>query len=157
MANKKIELKTATLHDLEPIKSMYCDFFACHAELQPLYYKKSDSGDYPSNIIKSETADIIIASEAGNIVGFVHVSEEKTPPYDSLVQYCYAVCVDLFVLPLHRKNGIGTMLIGAAKDWAKRRGFAYIELNALANNGEAVRLYEKEGFNTVQKVMRFTL
>jgi len=53
-----MNVRLATLDDVETISSMYRNFFAFNAELQPAYYRKAESGEYPVNTIKSETADI---------------------------------------------------------------------------------------------------
>jgi len=62
-----MNVRLATLDDVETISSMYRDFFAFNAELQPDYYKKAESGEYPVNTIKSETADIIVVQTDDSI------------------------------------------------------------------------------------------
>ena len=149
--------RIATLDDSQIIGSMYREFFAFNAEMQPLYNKEAESGDYPTNTIKSETGDIILAECDGSIAGFIHVLEDKTPPYDSLVPHKFAVVMDLFVLSQHRKKGAGVTLLNAAKEWAKKRNLDYMELSVLPENENAFRLYMNEGFQTVQHLMRCAL
>jgi len=152
-----MDVKIATLDDAEMIGEMYRDFFTFHADLQPAYYQKAESGEYPANTIKSETADIIIAQADESIAGFIHVLEDETPPYDSIISHKFAVVMDLFVLPSYRKKGVGTALINAAKEWAKKRCLDYIDINVLAENKNAARLYLREEFQIVQHKMRYTL
>jgi RimJ/RimL family protein N-acetyltransferase len=45
-----------------------------------------------------------------------------------------------------RGRGIGTRLLRALIAWAARRGYRRIELEVFANNPDAVRLYQREGF-----------
>jgi len=150
-------IRLATFDDVDEICSMYRDFFAFNANMQPTYYNKAECGDYPLNTMKSETADIIIAQQGETVVGFLHVSENKTSPYDCVEQYKFATCVDLYVNPIYREQGVATALLTAAKDWAKKRGLAYMELNVLAENENAMRLYEREGFGAVSHFMRCEL
>jgi len=149
--------RIATLDDVETIRLMYREFFDFNASLQPYYNQKAESGEYPVNTIQSETADIILVEIDGSIAGFAHVLEDKTPPYDSLVPHKFAVCMDLYVLPNYRKKGVGTTLVKAVKEWAKKRSLDYIELNVMIENENAARLYKQEEFKTVQSIMRCTL
>lgn len=68
--------------------------------------------------IKSEVEDIIIAVENDKIMGFIHIAEEKTLSYACFIPLKYAVIVDLYVQEAHRRRGIGTQLLEAAKQWA---------------------------------------
>jgi len=149
--------RIATLDDAHIVGSMYREFFAFNAEMQPLYNKEAESGDYPTNTIKSETADIILAECDGRIAGFIHVLEDKTPPYDSVVPHKFAVVMDLFVLSQHRKKGAGVTLLNAAKEWARKRNLDYIELGVMPENESALGLYMREKFQTVQHLMRCEL
>ena len=45
-----------------------------------------------------------------------------------------------------RGRGIGTRLLDALEAWAQAHGFRRLELTVFANNVDAVRLYERRGF-----------
>ena len=123
-----MNIRIATLDDIEKISALYQDFFAYNAKLQPAYYKAAaESGKYPEQTIRSDNEDIFVALEDGYIVGFIHVLEDKTPDYYCVVPHRHAVCVDLFVTSSHRKKGIGAGLINAAKKWAAKRNLDYME------------------------------
>ena len=47
--------------------------------------------------------------------------------------------------------------MAAAKKWAKERNLDYIELFVLSNAEEANAFYEREGFETVSRTMRYVL
>ena len=54
-----------------------------------------------------------------------------------------------------RGRGVGTALCRDALDWARRRGYAAMQFNAVVeSNTSAVRLYEREGFSVVGTVPR---
>jgi ribosomal protein S18 acetylase RimI-like enzyme len=154
--NMKIEL--ATLNDLEAICALYEEFYAYHANMQPIYYKNViESGRYPKSAINSEKSDIFIAVENNIVVGFALVNEQETPPYECFVPHKYAELDGIIVAPSYRSKGIGASLINAAKQWAMMRELDYIELKVLFQNLKAMSLYEQEGFQTVSRTMRFTL
>jgi streptothricin acetyltransferase len=59
----------------------------------------------------------------------------------------YALIEDIRVDISYRKQGIGTRLIGYAKEWAKQRGLAGLRLETQNNNIRACRFYESCGFH----------
>lgn len=50
---------------------------------------------------------------------------------------------DLFVLPDHRRAGLGTLLFGAMRGWAEQRGARYLEWQA---SQSALPFYERLGY-----------
>ena len=91
------------------------------------------------------------------MTGLIHVRKAKTPPYEPIVQHGYAEVVDLIVSAPHRRKGIGTKLMDAAKEWGKMRSLDYFELFVLSNAKGEVAFYEEYGFDTVSHTMRFIL
>ena len=153
-----MNIRLATLDDVAVICEMYEGLFAYHAGLQPTYFKEAEEhGGYPESTIKSETADLIVAEIDGSVVGFTHVLENKSLPYDCIVQYKFAVCVDLYVSPAHRRMGVATELLNAIKEWTKKRKLDFIEIKVLSGNDNAIRLYEHEGYSNVYHTMRCPL
>ncbi|NJR16408.1 MAG: GNAT family N-acetyltransferase [Calothrix sp. CSU_2_0] len=54
----------------------------------------------------------------------------------------------LYVIPEHRRRGIGKALMEYAETWAKARGDKQIGLQVFANNTPALNLYNQLGFQT---------
>jgi len=54
---------------------------------------------------------------------------------------------DLVVRPEQRDKGLGTRLLRAAVDWARKEGLTRITLLTDANNARARRLYLRQGFS----------
>jgi GNAT superfamily N-acetyltransferase len=151
-------IRAAKMEDLTSVCELYREFYAYNAELQPAYYQHAaERGAYPSGVIESKESEIFVADEDDVLLGFLHVDEMQTPPYASLMPHRYAVIMDLYVTAPVRGRGIGTLLLHAAKRWAKERGLDYLELMALSEAADAVRLYEKEAFRTVSHNMRCLL
>ena len=69
----------------------------------------------------------------------------------------YARLEDLAVDEAVRGQGVGGELLAAAKRWARNRRLEYLELNVLAQNENAIRLYESQDFVEATKVMRCML
>jgi ribosomal protein S18 acetylase RimI-like enzyme len=151
-------IRKAARNDIPAICTLYHAFFAHNAELQPSSYRSAEeSGKYPEHVIASELSVLFLAVEASEAIGFIHVEEETTPPYGSLVAHKYAAVVELFVSPAFRREGIGTALLQAARQWAGERTLDYLELSVLPEAADAQRLYQKEGFHPVSFRLRSSL
>ncbi len=151
-----IEYRKANLDDVEQIKYLYEEFFSHNANQQPAYYKAAiESGKYPTYIIKSENEMLFVADNNGKIIGLIHTSEDKTPPFDCYISQSFVIIVDLYVLPEYRKQGIGTELLNKVKFWSTEREVDYIELNVLSVNENAIKLYKNAGFKLVSHIMRY--
>ena len=153
-----MEVRLATLNDVKQLCCLCTEFFAYNAALQPEYCKAAIAdGKYPEVVIKDEKADMLIAIENGIIVGFMHVIESKTPPYESIVPHDYAEVVAFMVTASCRRKSVGTALMDAAKEWGRARNLDYIELTVLSNAKEANAFYERYGFDVKSHIMRCAL
>ena len=153
-----MEVRLATLNDIEPICRLYHEFWQYNADLQPAYYKAGkEGGEYPRSTITGEESDLILAVDNETIVGFIHVKETRTPPFDAIVQHKYAEIIDFIVTAPCREKGIGSELMNAAKQWSKSRNLDYIELFVLSNAAKEFHFYENKDFVTVSHTMRCTL
>jgi len=55
----------------------------------------------------------------------------------------------------NQRHGIGTQLLQTIVQWARQRGFSYIQLHVNIENQKAMGLYEKVGFQKMQYVQNF--
>jgi len=153
-----MEIRPAVQSDIEQICLLYNEFFAYNAKIDPVYCRAGkEAGEYPKSVIESESSDLIVATEGDKMLGFIHIKEGKTPPYDALMQNHYAQIIDFIVTEAFRKKGVGTKLMDAAKEWAKTRNLDYIELFALQGAVDERRFYERSGFTTVMQTFRHML
>ena len=153
-----METRLATLNDVEALRPILTEFFAYNANLQPIYcHAEKESGEYPKTIIESETADFLIATDNDMVLGFIHIDNKKTAPYGSIVPHAYAEIIAFMVTVSHREQGIGSMLIEAAKKWSKERNLDYIELFSLINADKANSFYDNKDFITVAHIRRYPL
>jgi GNAT superfamily N-acetyltransferase len=94
-----------------------------------------------------------IASERSAVFVAVSTGEER-----SLLGFCTAYLdlhsvrfgrrcwvEDLAVDPASRSQGIGTMLLGRAREWAAASGATHLELDSGSERVDAHRFYEREG------------
>jgi GNAT superfamily N-acetyltransferase len=153
-----MEIRVATLNDIEALCPLLTEFFAYNADLQPIYcHADIEGGEYPKNMIESDDSDFLIAVDNDTFVGFIHINQMKTPPYGSIVPHNYAEIMAFMVTASQRKKGIGTAMIEAAKQWSKDRNLDYIELMSLTHANEANNFYDNKDFATVSNIRRYTL
>jgi len=153
-----MEIRLAAHSDIDQVCRLYNEFFAYNAKIDPVYCKAGkEYGEYPKSVVESDSSDIIVASENDELIGFIHIKEGRTPPYDALMQNHYAQIIDFIVTQEHRKKGVGTKLMDAAKRWANERKLDYIELFVLQGAVSERRFYERSDFVTVMQTMRCML
>lgn len=64
---------------------------------------------------------------------------------------------DVWVAPEHRGKGIGTHLVGWAKEWARSKGYRKIKLEVSETNARAQHVYDAAGFRTERRYLATTL
>jgi GNAT superfamily N-acetyltransferase len=90
-------------------------------------------GEFSADTIESE---YILANDAGFPVGTCRLR-----PLDGERVKIERVCV----LPDYRGKGVGRVVIAAAEEWAKERGFKEI---VIASRDEVIEFYEAIGYTT---------
>lgn len=151
-------IRTATFGDSKAICDLYPILFAEAAKLQPMFWDvRVQSESFIQELIQKETAEIFVAQQGAVTVGFAAVTQQGTPPFPCIKPYRYAYLMDLFVLPMFRRKGIGTQLMNQVKLWARQRSLSYVELGVLEENARAIGLYERNAFKGVMRTMRCML
>jgi len=150
-----MKIRLATNDDIGQICHLYNEFYAYNATIDPVYCRAGkESGEYPKSVVDSAFSDLIVAVVNDDIIGFIHIKEGKTPPYEALMQNHYAQIIDFIVTEKHRKRGAGTKLMEAATQWAEKRKLDYVELFVLHGAVNERQFYENNDFTTVMQTMR---
>jgi len=151
-------VRIATAKDIVPISQLLDEFFRFNHSQQPLFCADvKESGQYPKSVIDGATGDFFVADIDNAIVGFVHVEEDKTPQFPSVVQHKFACITAIYVTPEYRKRGVGKALLEKVKEWALVRNLEYLELFILAENETGKSFYSHENFTTASHTMRYML
>lgn len=153
-----MKIRLANHSDIPSICMLYEKFYEYNAEQQPnCYLAAKESGGYPKGVIDGSNGDIFVAEEHGEILGFIHVEQEATPPYASVAHHKFTTIVDFYVDPQYRKKGIGKALLEKVKSWAKERSLDYLELFVLEENRIGQCFYNRENFVSALRALRYPL
>ncbi len=97
-----------------------------------------------SDFVKNNNYVILKASENNNIIGLITLSESQAI-------YCggkYGLIDELYVLPEHRSEKIGVLLIEEAKKIGLEKKWMRIAVTApSSNNSRAMKFYKKNKFD----------
>ncbi len=89
----------------------------------------------------------VVATEAGRVLGTAKMGPNKAGPGSHIATASFMVAGDA------RGKGVGTSLCRFALDWARERGYAGMQFNAVVEtNRSAVAIYQRLGFELVGTV-----
>jgi RimJ/RimL family protein N-acetyltransferase len=100
----------------------------------------SDERRYLRAIRRYPNAAVFVAEDEGRIVGRLSIARDQHPASRHVAD------LGLMVAMSHRRQGIGTMLLETALDWARESDVRKLELHVFPHNDAAIKLYEKFGF-----------
>ena len=158
MAAKTV-IRPAAEADIPAILALYRQLDSALVAMQPEFFCEGPrEEDEIRKAIRADDADFLLAERgrrscrlcAGRLRGLDAGVQLRLP-------HRYARLEDLAVDEAVRGQGVGGELLAAAKRWARNRRLEYLELNVLAQNENAIRLYESQDFVEATKVMRCML
>lgn len=89
----------------------------------------------------------VVAVEEGRVVGTAHMGTNRPGPGSHVSTASFMVAADV------RGRGVGRAMVEHALGWARERGYAGMQFNAVAeSNAGAVELYRRLGFSVVGTV-----
>ena len=106
--------------------------------------------DRLDEIVKAQSHAAFIATEEGRRVGFALLLDELP---DEVTLTDQGFLAYMAVIPDRQGAGVGTVLLAAAEDEARRRGLPYMALMVTEENAVARRLYERAGYRTERRLL----
>ncbi|MFZ1154665.1 MAG: GNAT family N-acetyltransferase [Solirubrobacteraceae bacterium] len=92
-------------------------------------------------------AFVLLAERGAEQVGYAMVHVREGSPTWPLSERAGEI-ETLSVLPSERGNGTGTALLEAVREELKARGITELSLHVMRTNKDAIRFYERHGFDT---------
>ena len=97
-----------------------------------------------------------VAKDKDNVIGMIYAIIEKDNFYNAITGQSLVLKLDeIYILPSYQNKGIGQLLISTILNAAKNDNpeLNTIMLRVLENNAQAIRCYEKAGFETKELIM----
>lgn len=102
------------------------------------------------DLVESQSHIAFIAHEGDTRVGFLLLLDELP---DEVTMMDQGFVAYMAVEPQWRNAGVGSALLAAAEDEARRRGLPYVALMVTEENDEARRLYQRAGYRTERRLL----
>jgi len=90
-------------------------------------------------------ANVFVAEEGGQLVGFVAGRIRTLPPYFG--SGTIGAISEVFVAESHRGQGIGRRLLAFALEWFQAQDISRVELQVVAGNQDGIRFYRQLGWH----------
>lgn len=149
-----IHLRPARAGDLPQLVSLVLRLKRLNEEFDPLLKVRPDAEERASEILKRDMADpeaIVLAAEGAGtekdkVVGVVRARIRERPFYAPEKE---GVILDMYLLPLYRRRGIGEYLLGQISDALRAKGAGVLMAEFPVQNEIAIRFYTKQGFRPI--------
>lgn len=143
-----MEIREAVQHDLLEVVDLWKELMDFHKELNPVFTRSGKGADYflkrIEEQLKSENEGLIVAEDAGRIIGFSTIAVAESPPIFESGKY--GVISDIAVARTNRRKGVGLALFDASVKWLSDRGIKRIEVHILDANSLAQGFWREMGF-----------
>jgi ribosomal protein S18 acetylase RimI-like enzyme len=152
-----IRLRPAREADVAAIVPLLLRLKRLNEEFDPLLRVREDAEGQARDVVRAQVADprsvVLVAEGSGadrdKVVGFVRAGVRERPFYAPEFE---GVIVDIYLLPLYRRRGVGEYLLAEVTAALKAKGAGVVTAEFPAQNEIAVRFYAKRGFRPVTSI-----
>lgn len=141
-------IRPITAQDCATVLHLFQQVHDLHAAARPDTYRPSpqamDEG-YFHSLLQSTDALLFGAEEAGQLVGFLHMTIKHTPNNRLVMPRSILYVEELVVEQAYRGKGIATALFAWVRQTAREQAVDDIELMVWGFNRSAIGFYEKMG------------
>ena len=149
-----IHLRTARDSDVPTLVHLMLRLKRLNEEFDPLLKVREDAAEQARKILSDDltqpAALLLVAEGVGpdkdKVVGFVRALVRERPFY---VPEYEGVILDIYLLPLYRRRGVGEYLLRETASALKAKGAGVVTAEFPAQNEIAARFYQKRGFRSV--------
>lgn len=153
-------IRFAKKEELPQINLLRAQVNALHTAGKPEIFRPGfppELRDYVYAVWGDPDKDILVAEEAGALLGFAILHRVHRPETPFMYPRDYLDVDEFGVDAAHRRQGIGTALVNFLRDYARAQGFDRVELNMWEFNREALAFYEAAGFTTYRRYLEMKL
>ena len=152
-----IHLRPAREADVPVLVPLLLRLKRLNEEFDPLLKVREDAEAQASRLLHNDLADpkaIVLAAEGvgpdkDKVVGFVRATVRERAFY---VPQHEGVILDIYLLPLYRRRGVGEYLLREISSALKAKGAGVVTAEFPAQNEIASRFYQKRGFRPITAI-----
>jgi ribosomal protein S18 acetylase RimI-like enzyme len=152
-----IHLRPARPTDLPALVPLLLRLKRLNEEFDPLLKVRDDAEEQARAVLTANLSDpkaVVLAAEGvgadkDKVVGFVRALLRERPFYAPEWE---GIIVDIYLLPLYRRHGVGEYLLREISSALKAKGAGVVTAEFPAQNEIAVRFYAKRGFRPITAV-----
>ncbi|HTP54439.1 MAG TPA: GNAT family N-acetyltransferase [Thermoplasmata archaeon] len=157
-----IHLRPAREADIPTIVPLLLRLKRLNEEFDPLLKVREDAEAQARQVLRQQIADpkaVVLAAEGigpdiGKVVGYVRAIVRERPFYAPDFE---GVILDIYLLPLYRRRGVGEFLLQEVSAALKAKGAGIVTAEFPAQNEIAGRFYTKRGFRPVTAIQARSL
>ncbi len=152
-----IHLRAAVAGDIPALVPLLLRLKRLNEEFDPLLKVRDDADAQARQVLRAQIADpkaVVLAAEGigadkDKVVGFVRALVRERPFYAPEHE---GVILDIYLLPLYRRRGVGEYLLREVSLALKARGAGVVTAEFPAQNEIAARFYAKRGFRPITAI-----
>jgi ribosomal protein S18 acetylase RimI-like enzyme len=152
-----IHLRAARAGDIPALVPLLLRLKRLNEEFDPLLKVRDDAEQQANDVLRAQLADpkaVILAAEGvgadkDKVVGFVRALVRERPFYTPEWE---GVIVDIYMLPLYRRRGVGEYLLREISSALKAKGAGVVTAEFPSQNEIASRFYAKRGSRPIQSL-----
>jgi ribosomal protein S18 acetylase RimI-like enzyme len=153
-ANVPIHVRPATAADIPALVPLLVRLKRLNEEFDPLLKVRADVEAKAAQVLKADIANphaIVLAAEGvgpdkDKVIGVVRAQVRERLFY---VPEQEGVILDIYLLPLYRRHGVGEYLLRETTSRLKEKGAGVVTAEFPTQNEIAVRFYAKRGFRPI--------
>jgi ribosomal protein S18 acetylase RimI-like enzyme len=147
-----IHLRAATEADIPALVPLLVRLKRLNEEFDPLLKVRADVEARAAQVLKADLAhanSVVLAAEgvgADKVIGVVRAQVRERLFYAPEME---GVILDIYLLPLYRRHGVGEYLLRETTARLKEKGAGVVTAEFPTQNEIAVRFYAKRGFRPI--------
>lgn len=156
--SKNIIIRKAVEKDYSAINSLYYETYSLYYKNIPDTYKKTAKNILPKgtylNMIDHQDSLVVVAEINNKVIGMLYALIEKSEEDDWTNAYKRVSIEEISVLPEFKSQGIGTLLMKEAENWAKGKKIKDLIALVYDFNKKAITFYDKNGYKPYSTQMK---
>lgn len=152
-----MKVRLATIQDLEVVSRMNQSLFEHDSEFDKYLVRdwptqKEGQAYFSARIIDDDKACFVVESDT-EVIGYIAGSLLADSTRNGLV----ASLDNMFVSKERRRQGLGSLLFHAFKEWAYTKSVDRISVSAYSENERALSFYRSTGFKSLAEILEIKI